>query len=72
MNKLEQDLRDLIAETNERVARDPLNAYEIREESLLRAHDLVDHSRQGGLRLVIRSPLPPPGVTGMRRAGVRR
>ena len=71
MNNLEQQFRDLMAEANREAARDPQRADEIRHESLMRARDLVEDSRRGGLRLVNRTPLPEPGIAGRRKAGLR-
>lgn len=69
---LERQLRELAERTQvETRSLPPDRARAVRQASLDQARELVERSSGPELRLVNRTPLPPPGWTGMRQAGLR-
>ena len=68
---LEGRLRALERETNARAADDPRNAAQHYEDGIIAAHDLVEASRLAAPPTISRTPLPPPGLRGRIKAGLR-
>ena len=70
---LQRQLRELADTTNAHAAKLPAaEARAARAAALEQARELAAMRGRAELRLVNGTPLPPPGQTGMRRAGVRR